>query len=1116
MIVSVFGVLNAAAAPGAAEQFLGYDKGVGKWEGANLGKAYSEGDWVSYQLKILDRSPIWGNDFDIKYNFHQASSGAVYVDGFDVSLATGFQYTYTSAFLPDGQEVPTSSWDGHHIQTQATGDPISTVPQITHYMDPWPVGSDDGTPAGSDPSLERYFTVSGLPWDDFTGGYVILFYRAHLALSIIWTNGLESALPQELDGNVFHPWTTAWEGASAATGSSRHFYLEYPGVGEKTIPIPIAQYPSTVILGHKYLGGALYDGWEITLNGFLSLGPDLPPIPYEPPSVLTGTGFYSSGAAWSTGYFEFVGLVSGSYVVSEEDRAGFGHYDIVVGGAATNVVENILEGWTSFDFESGATATVDFYNSAATQTATILSASSITLGDSVYDTAIVTSDSAIPTGDVQFYVKVDGGVWTPMGAPVALVGGEAMSITYTPTSVGDYWFKAAYLGSPSFAASESGETEEPLSIAPATPTVMTLLSDDSITLGDTVYDTVTVLGLGGSFPTPTGDVQFYVKVDAGAWTTLGSTVALVNGQAMSAEYTPFAAGSYWFMATYSGDSNYVGASSGETDEPLEVGPAAPVVTTLLSDDSITLGETVYDTVTVSGLDAPFPGPTGTVQFYLKFDDLAWATLGDPVLLVDGQAMSIEYTPLAAGNYWFKAAYSGDANYLSGQSGEMDEPLSTGLATPMVTTLLSDDSITLGEAVYDTVTVTGLGGEFPNPSGNVQFYIKVNDGAWVTLGSSVMLVDGHATSIDYTPLAAGSYWFKAEYSGDANYIGAQSGEIEEPLEVGPATPIVMTLLSESSITLGETVYDTVAVSGLTNPFPAPTGTVQFYVKVGSGEWVPLGAPVVLVDGQATSTDYTPLAASGYWFKAIYSGDSNYVGASSGETEEPLAVGPATPVVTTLLSASSIMWGQSVHDMAFVTGLGGAFPIPTGSVQFYVKVGTGSWEMLGDPVPLVNGEASSIDYTPESGGTYWFKATYSGDSNYLSASSGETEEPLTVTSGITRTQGYWKTHPSKWVGINPSDEFPWTVGRADGKTYIQILKLATKGDATIILAYQYIAAVLNANAFGVPVDVMDMIAHAEYLFSHGYPVGSDPSPSDPVRNEIITLAAELDAYNNSGDY
>jgi hypothetical protein len=411
-------------------------------------------------------------------------------------------------------------------------------------------------------------------------------------------------------------------------------------------------------------------------------------------------------------------------------------------------------------------------------------------------------------------------------------------------------------------------------------------------------------------------------------------------------------------------------------------------------------------------------------------------------------------------------------------------------------------------------VTGLGGAYPVPTGTVQFFVKVGMGGWTTLGAPVNLVNGQASSIDYTPLAAGSYWFKATYSGDSNYVGASSGETDEPLTVLPATPTVTTLLSATSIVLGGTVHDTVTVTGLGGMFPTPTGTVQFYVKVGMGGWTTLGAPVDLVNGQASSIDYTPLAAGSYWFKATYSGDSNYVGASSGETDEPLTVLPATPTVTTLLSATTIQWGQTVHDTATVTGLSPPFPIPTGTVQFYVKVGAGAWTPLGAPVELVNGQAASIDYTPATGGSYWFKAVYSGDSNYLGASSGETDEPLTVYNLETRTLGYWKNHPGKWAGISPNDPFPWTTGRAAGMTYMQILKLSPKGDATIILAHQYIAAVLNMNVYGASDQVQDWIDQAEEIFAD-CPVGFNPSPSDPVRNEMITLAGWLDDYNNSGD-
>jgi hypothetical protein len=142
-------------------------------------------------------------------------------------------------------------------------------------------------------------------------------------------------------------------------------------------------------------------------------------------------------------------------------------------------------------------------------------------------------------------------------------------------------------------------------------------------------------------------------------------------------------------------------------------------------------------------------------------------------------------------------------------------------------------------------------------------------------------------------------------------------------------------------------------------------------------------------------------------------------------------------------------------------------------------------------------------------------YLGDSNYVSAQSGETDEPLEVTGNLTHTVGYWKNHPAEWVGISPNDVFPWTTGKAAGYTYMQILNMTPKGDATIILAQQYIAAKLNKNAFGVPSYIDTAISQAEYWFSHGYPVGSDPPSSDPNRATLISLASQLEVYNRSGE-
>jgi hypothetical protein len=1003
LVTSALGItITATAANDPSERFLGYNTESAIWTTGNLGKAYSEGDWVSYQLRIDSASKIWGaSEFSISYNFYQASSGAIYIDGFDVSTATGFQYS-TGNFLTDGTETPSAGW-GTHIPTPATGEAAGSGPTITNYMNAYPPGTSDGSPAGSAPSTERYFTVKDLPWGSFTD-HVILFYRAHLALDIIWSAGLESALPQQLDGNAFETWTAAWDGASFATGSSRHFFLQYPGIGGKTIPIPIAAYPSTMIDGHKYVGSSLFDGWRIELTGQLTLGSGLPPIPYNPPDVYTGT------APWSTGYFAFTGLVTGSYTVMEEDRAGYLHVDIQLSGDATNIVVDVDSGYASFDLKGGQSETIDFYNNAASTTVTLLSSTSITLGESVTDTATVSGIGGTPTGTVEFYVKMDGGSWT-LFSTESLSGGAATSDPYTPMMAGSYYFKAKYLGSAGYEPSESGDNDEPLEVGPATPTVTTLLSATSITLGESVTDTVTVTGLGDGFPVPAGSVDFQVKTPTVDWTTFDTKTLDGSGVATSDSYTPMMAGMYYFRAIFTpSDSNYIGAQSGDNDEPLEVGPATPTVTTLLSATSITLGDSVTDTVTVTGLGDGFPTPTGTVEFYVMMDGGSWTLFSTKTLDGSGIATSDSYTPMVAGSYYFKAVYLGDSNYVSAQSGETDEPLSVGPATPTVTTLLSATSITLGESVTDTVTVTGLGDGFPVPAGSVDFQVKTPTVDWTTFDTKTLDGSGVATSDSYTPMMAGMYYFRAIFTpSDSNYIGAQSGDNDEPLEVGPATPTVTTLLSATSITLGDSVTDTVTVTGLGDGFPTPTGTVEFYVMMDGGSWTLFSTKTLDGSGIATSDSYTPMVA----------------------------------------------------------------------------------------------------------GSYYFKAVYLGDSNYVSAQSGETDEPLEVTGNVSHTVGYWKNHLGEWVGISPNDVFPWTTGRAAGYTYIQILNMNPKGDATIILAQQYIAAKLNKNAFGVPSYIDTALSQAEYWFSHGYPVGTNPPNSDPNRASLIALASQLEMYNRSGE-
>jgi len=171
----------------------------------------------------------------------------------------------------------------------------------------------------------------------------------------------------------------------------------------------------------------------------------------------------------------------------------------------------------------------------------------------------------------------------------------------------------------------------------------------------------------------------------------------------------------------------------------------------------------------------------------------------------------------------------------------DNPLDAGcgcdLYSSQTTTFLGVSTITLGQSVTDNATVIGKGAGYPVPTGTVNFQVSFNDGAWSTFSAGVALVNGAAISTWYTPISTGNYDFRAIYSGDSKYLASQSGNGDEPLvvESGLGEVSVTTLLSDTIITLGDSITDDVTVASMGDPTPVPTGTVEFQVQIGAGVW-----------------------------------------------------------------------------------------------------------------------------------------------------------------------------------------------------------------------------------------------------------------------------------------
>lgn len=111
------------------------------------------------------------------------------------------------------------------------------------------------------------------------------------------------------------------------------------------------------------------------------------------------------------------------------------------------------------------------------------------------------------------------------------------------------------------------------------------------------------------------------------------------------------------------------------------------------------------------------------------------------------------------------------------------------------------------------------------------------------------------------------------------------------------------------------------------------------------------------------------------------------------------------------------------------------------------------------------------------------------------------------GCVRTQGYWSNKPGV---VWPSGLERGAFFFSSGLRWQQIMDRPTRGDAYLILAHQYVAAVLNRAAdASAPAAVQSVINGATAWFNSGVGLGECLAGGCPLQR---SWAGVLDAYNN----
>jgi hypothetical protein len=288
---------------------------------------------------------------------------------------------------------------------------------------------------------------------------------------------------------------------------------------------------------------------------------------------------------------------------------------------------------------------------------------------------------------------------------------------------------------------------------------------------------------------------------------------------------------------------------------------------------------------------------------------------------------------------------------------------TGGLSPATFTLSGGDTRTYGPGTVlpGTYTVTE---DSPLPSGWTFTSLTCTTGGTVS---------GQVATITMTPGAT----ISCTYTNHTN-----------------VSPSITTLLSASTVNIGDPVHDSATLTGATSD---AGGTVTYSAYAGANTCTGtdlLNSTVTVTNGTVPDSGaFTPTAAGTYSFQAVYSGDANNNGASSVCSTEQLLV-KASPSITTTLSATSVDVGSTVHDSA---ALSGVTSDAGGTVTYTVYTNNTCTAGARDAgtVTVTNGlvpDSNALAFN--TAGTFYWQAIYSGDPNNNGATSVCTDETLVV--------------------------------------------------------------------------------------------------------------------------
>jgi hypothetical protein len=532
-------------------------------------------------------------------------------------------------------------------------------------------------------------------------------------------------------------------------------------------------------------------------------------------------------------------------------------------------------------------------------------------------------------------------------------------------------------------------------------------SASSLTVGGVVTYSYTVRNTSAASTDPvtitslsddkTGDLL------AAFYAANGNSYVLAPGASITftSTYTTTTAGTLKNTVTANGHDDENDTATANNSATVTVLAASPTISTQIQvTGDGTVGSTMIgDTATITG----GYNHTGTIHFTLDTPSATGLDEGTVPVVAGTSTYSSPYTMLVTqiGTYTWHATYTGDNNNNGPVSDNgSNESLTSKKASRTVSTQIqvTGDGKVGSTTIGDTATISG---GFSVAGGTIHFTLDTPSATGVDEGTVPVTGAGTYTA-PHTVLVAqvGAYQWHAYYSGDGlNNGGYENDPQNESISItqaqisfvnigttiyNAATNVALPVSGGTAqAALGASVYDTTQLSGATSVTPTGMVTYNFYTIASPtyGVTTPFSTQTVTLSANGTvpqSATTAALAAGGYSYIAVYSGDTNYKS----------AIGPTEPLNVNTATISGYKWddanGDGKWDTNPLTSL-----LETGINGVTIQLYNSSNNLVATATTATNGaNAGYYSFTISQVGTYTIKEVVP------SGSIATTPNPVTV--------------------------------------------------------------------------------------------------------------------------